>query len=56
MTQPKWILNDDWGVGIDPLNWKIYQRVHDRKTRERKGPIYPFFEVKKTPPMGGIFL
>ena len=33
-TKPRWILTDDWGIGIDALNWKLYKRSRNRKTNE----------------------
>ena len=31
-TKPRWILTEDWAIGIDPLNWKLYKRSHNRST------------------------
>mgnify|MGYP003492686501 FL=1 len=25
-TEPKWQITDTWGIGLDPLNWRLYQR------------------------------
>ena len=31
-TKPKWVLTEDWGIGLDTLNWKLYKRSRNRKT------------------------
>lgn len=36
-SEPNWILNDDWGVGIDPMNWRVYRRQVNKKTKKRGG-------------------
>ena len=36
-TEPNWMLTDDYAVGIDPLNWKLYRRTMDKKTGNPKG-------------------
>ena len=29
---PKWILNEDWAVDIDPMNWRLVKRQKNKKT------------------------
>ena len=36
-NEPNWMLTDDYAVGIDPLNWKLYRRTMDKKTGLPKG-------------------
>ena len=36
-SKPKWIISEDYGVGIDSLNWKLYQRVIAKKEGKADG-------------------
>ena len=36
-SEPTWILTEDWGIGIDPLNWRLYARTKSKKTGESTG-------------------
>ncbi len=28
---PEWIVADNWAVGVDPMNWKLYRRMPSGK-------------------------
>ena len=36
-AEPMWILTEDYAVGIDSLNWKLFRCVTNRRTGERTG-------------------
>ncbi len=36
-TEPKWRLSEDYGIGLDSYNWKLYRRIWGRKTSRRAG-------------------
>ena len=35
--KPKWIINKQWALDVDPLNWKLYRRVMSAETGEPGG-------------------
>ena len=51
-TNPKWQLTDEWGLGLDSMNWKLYRRnplkTEDGYTYWRVDSYYPtlFFLIR----------
>ena len=34
---PRWPLSDEWAVGLDACNWRLYQRIHSKKDDKPTG-------------------